>query len=287
MSNLITFILNNLIPLLFVLIAAIPGIYLAARNDFIIIKNKKYNNFFTRAMYTILPTTTFVLVLCIPISFFPDIFPETTNIIMNTFGSNVVLVIPAISGILFLLFVHKYLLRKDIPPEYWPDFEKYELYVYFPDIKIDAGGVYGTKFHTPTPKKGSKELKKSTQIGELIIDFKSMKGKDIAYGSYGEIVVSEKALNLFKSNKLTGFQEQAVRNWKDSKVKTGEKYFQLTSTHTMPPISAKTKLFSSSLGTYIVDHLVHYDKTVLPVSDFSHSLEIFGVYRLEYTFLQN
>jgi hypothetical protein len=210
-----------------------------------------------------------------------------TSAIVNAFGPNVVLVVPAVFATLFLLLVHKFILRTGTPPEYWSDFEKYELYVYFPDIRIDASDVYGTKFHMPDFNKNTKELKNAIQIGELIIDFKSMKGKDIAYGSNGEIIVSEKALNLFKSNNLTGFREQSVRNWKDSKVKTNEKYFQLMSTHTMPPMSAKTKFFKSSMGTYIVDHLVHYDKTVLPASDFNHSLEVFGFLKLEYTFIQS
>jgi hypothetical protein len=181
--------------------------------------------------------------------------------------------------------MHKFFLRNDMPPEYLPDFEKYELYVYMPDIKIDAGSSYGTKFSEPIVKKGSKELQKLKQVGELIIDFKSLAGKDIAYGHYGEIIVSEKALELFKDNNLTGFQEQAVRNWKDSKIKTGEKYFQLISTYSMPPVSAKTKIvkyfptklsFLFSTFVYIEDHILYYDKSISSISDFNTSFELFG-----------
>ena len=277
--------MNNLIIFSFIFIVLIPGIYLALRNDFLIIKNKKYNHFFIRAIYTIPLPTLFVLFFSSAVVFiFRFLLVETTNTIVNTFGEAVVLVIPIFFAILCIWFVHATYLRNDVPPEYWPDFEKYELYVYMPDIKMDENITYKTKFHTPAPKKNSKKLQKLIQIGELVIDYKYLKGKDITYGLNGEIVVNEKALELFKNNNLTGFQEQPVRNLKNSKVKTEEKYFQLIPTHTMPPVSAETKIveyftnhsiFMSST-VYINDRIVRYNKSVLPVSDFNVSLEVFG-----------
>jgi len=279
--------MSNFIILLsiFIFITLIPGIYLALRKDFLIIKNKKYNNFFVRAIYTIPWSTPFVLVSSSAAVFiFQFVFVETTNAIVNTFGTAVVLVIPTVFAIFYICFAHAAYLRNDVPPEHWPDFEKYKLYVYMPDIKMNEGSTYKTKRHWPAPEKDLKELQKPIQIGELVIDFKYLKDKEIAYGFNGEIVVSEKTLELFKNNNLTGFQEQPVRNLKDSKAKPEEKYFQLISTHKMPPVSAETKIvkyftnrsFFMSSTVYIGDHIVYYNKSILPVPDFNVSLEVFG-----------
>lgn len=277
--------MNNLVIFLFFLVAAIPGIYLALRNNFVIFNNKNCNNFFMRAIYTVPLTTGLVLLPCLPITlFFPIIFSGITNTLMNMFGPAAVLIAPLVVGILFILFMHALFLRNDVPPEYWQDFEKYELYIYMPNIKVDGGEEYYEANFTPPDLIDLRELQKLIQPGELVIDFKYLMDKEIAYTRFGEIIVSEKALALFKNNNLTGFQEQPVHNWKDSKIKTGEKYFQLMPIHTMPAVSTETKivkystkrtiLFSTLL--YIQDRLVYYDKSVLPVPDFNHSLEIFG-----------
>ncbi|WNY24072.1 hypothetical protein MmiHf6_13970 [Methanimicrococcus hongohii] len=270
--------MNNFIVFLLFLIAMIPGIYLATKNNFVIIKNRKYNSFIIRAIY-LLPLTTILVLL--PVSIIIYIFSnlEIGHTIMDTFGEPIILAVPAIFGLLFIFIVHKYFLRKDMPPEYWPDFEKYELYVYMPEINIQGGGTFGTKFTKPINQKGLKELQRQKQLNELIIDFKSMKDKDIACTYYGEIVVSEKALELFKEKSLTGFQEQTVKNSKDSRFKTEIKYYQLIPTHIMPPMSTETKIIRyirPSVKIYIADNLVYYDESVLPTQDFNISLELFG-----------
>ncbi|WNY27823.1 hypothetical protein [Methanolapillus ohkumae] len=147
-----------------------------------------------------------------------------------------------------------------------------------PKYKILGGKHFGTKFTNPK-RKSSDELLIYEQIDDLIIDIKNLNGKEIAYTTTGEIVVSEDILNLFKENNLTGYQIRTVKNFRKNYA-SKKRYFQIMTDSLMPSVSPATIIKSKSgLLSYknLVEKSLYYNKNeVFNLPDFNKSLEYFG-----------
>ncbi|MCL2142030.1 MAG: hypothetical protein FWH46_04050, partial [Methanimicrococcus sp.] len=251
----------NYLILFYFLISAIPGIYLATKKYFLVILNPKYNRFIIRLLYCVPSLTPFVLVLSLfPLFGFDVYFNNFSQILVEKFTIYIALLCPLLTSLLFIIILKKYFIRTDIPPEFWPNFMNHELYVFIPHIRIIGGSYYHTRFEYPK-KREPDQLLIGKQIGNLILDFKKL--KDINYTSTGEFVISEKVLDIFQKNNLTGYQIQPVLDY--NKSSSSELYYQIIPKYTMPLFSSETSVHSKKtpqLRVFVLNDLFYYNSCV-------------------------
>ena len=260
----------------------IPGLYLASKNNFLISPNPKYRNFFVRCIFLI--PCPFILTLLMSL-----IFGFILSKIFVGFEQYTFLISPLVVVAFSIFIFKKYLLRKDLPPEYWSDFEEHELYVYSSLNEFSAysspylirgGNVYGTKFDFPKVKNAN-ELFLPIQKENLILDLNSLQKKNIHFASthFNEIIVSQYGLEILEKNGVGGFKVKPVKNNKISESGDEIVYYQLFSESVMSPFSPQTEIIRKTpqLRQFILSNQFFYDSNILENSlDFNQSYEIFG-----------
>ena len=256
----------NLIPFIIpFFIATLPGLYLASKN-FLFFKNKKLNSFPIRLFFLIPGASILCIAFLAFVSLSLYIFSSYLDELNLT--SIIILVILSMIGSLLAIFYFKKYLKDELPPEYQTDFMDHELYVFMPvGKKINDRASYQPSDNAI----GSVRI----QIMDLKISAKKLKG-DIFFTKYGALIVSNKTLEIFNENTLTGYQ---IRDILDEKTKDKlSTHFQLVPTFTMPPMSAQTKLKRGLVsGLLIPDDKIYYNSIVLKhVSDFNKTFEYIG-----------
>ena len=270
---------DNISILICFIFMLMPGIYLAAKKYFLIIPNKKYNIFPIRLLFTI-PAG-------IAISFL------VTIVAMCVFGIGLRYILPfedyfsiliILSSIFTIAAFEKYFMRKDIPPEYDPDFMNYELYIYMPLQKIPRKKY--NQFSFPQGVQYDKELLTGTQKEDLKLNIKYL-DKDFAFTDCGDIVINERGLLKFSENGFENLFEKrlikAIKGLRRQPYDLDEPYFQLLPTHTLPSFDVKTKIrqivANFSLRIYAIDDKFYYSrKMVTEAADFNITSEILGAY---------
>ncbi|WNY27817.1 hypothetical protein [Methanolapillus ohkumae] len=270
----------NFLILSTLLISLIPGIYFSTKKNFLIAYSERYNVFWIKLIYTT-PAFSMTIFLLSAYAFVlePNYFVSPENIEMTQ--GILSFIISIIISLLFILIVNKFMIKNDKELQIDKEMEskEYDLYVCCQNQKYRnfGGKKDGTKFSYP--KRKGRELLVGTQMEDMIIDFKKLKGIDYALTHNGEIIVSEKALNILHKNNLSGFQVRSVRN-KKSKMIVEEKYFQLLATQLMPPTMPETKIYDMLYlmgNEVLVDDLVYYYQSeVSNVLDFNSTFEYFG-----------
>ena len=270
---------ENQIVLICFIFMLLPGIYLAAKKYFLVIPNKKYNIFPIRLLFTI-PAG-------IAISFLISIIP------ICVFGIFLRYILPfdyyswiliMLSSIFTTATFKRYFVRNDIPPEYDPDFEKHELYIYMPLQKIPRKKY--NQFSFPQGIQYDKDLLTGTQKEDLKLNFKHL-NKDFAFTDCGDIIVNEKAFSKLSENGFDNLFEKrpikAIKGFRQQPYDLEEPYFQLLPIRILHPFDTKTeikKIFGNfSLRGYAVDDKFYYNKKVMTdITDFNTTSEILGAY---------
>ena len=169
---------------------------------------------------------------------------------------------------ILIIFIFKKVLRTDLPFEDQRDLNKHDLYIFMQNKReIEDSFSY----------KGTGEKRPGyvvAQVKEISANFSKM-GKDLLFTEYGELIVSVRALNVFKENKLTGYKTKSVID-KKSKQKS-DSYFQLITDELMP-LSSKTEFKKGLFGSILIaEDRAYYDKNILTTAaDFNRTTEYLG-----------
>ena len=125
----------------YIIVSAVPGLWLAAQKNFLIIPNRKYDIFPVRFLFMV-PLVFVVLMLSGTSDFFIDAaFPELYQTLPERFGIYIGLLEPLSVSLVVIPAIRLFVLRKDLPPEKDPDFMNYDLYVYHPKPEIDTSCI--------------------------------------------------------------------------------------------------------------------------------------------------
>ncbi|WP_316557238.1 hypothetical protein [Methanimicrococcus hongohii] len=253
---------------------------MATKKYFLIPSNKKYNIFWVRLLFTI-PigiAVTFLLTVSMVVIF--GLFLRYILPFDDYF-----LLLVATSSVFTIFAFQKYFVRKDVPPEYDPNFADYESYVFMPLQKIPQRKY--NKFAFPSEKEIQTNLTLGIQKENLKLNYKTIVNKNFVFTESGEIIVTEKIFQEFEKN---GFNNefklrpiQAVKGLTQKPYEMNETYYQLIPLHTMPPLNSKTEIkkvkANLSLRQYVVDDKFYYNQDVMKnISNFNVMTEILGAY---------
>jgi len=260
--------------LLCFIFAILPGIYLAGIKYFMVILNEKYNIFLIRLLFTI-PLGALITFIS---SVGPILF---LNVIMGNHYFDYIYVASIILSSLFsILIFHKYLIRKDIPPEFDPDFINHELYVYMPLLKIPCF-KYNQSVFPPTIR-SYKKLSIGLQKEDLKLNFKDLKGEDIVFTDCGEIIVNQKALSIIEKHLNFSFETRSVKDYRSKPYVLTEEYFQLLTKPVMPSIhpqaDMKKEKSNASFGIYAMNKFCYSKNVMKSISCFNVTTEFLGSY---------
>jgi hypothetical protein len=261
-----------LIPsILFILLLLISPIYLAAQKNFLFIPNQNRNSYAIRLLFLIPGTTGLLIGYCFFVwSFFILFFTNFSDSMYNIFGYYSLLPLPLLGSFLLILLIKKYVLRKDRPSEFQPDFLNYDLYIYMPSIREIDDSI---SFQNPR-NYSSQSI--ATQVQDIILDYKDLSKEDILFTKYGELVATIFASSIFEKNNLTGYQHRPTLEKETMTV--SNIYTQLIS-FPISPLSSSTKFKTGTLPYRILvkDDQIYYNSSILnEVSDFNRSSEYFG-----------
>jgi len=143
-------------------------------------------------------------------------FRDFSLLLADKFTNSIVLLCPLLASIFWIFIFEKYLIRKNIPFEFQPNFLNHKLYVFIPDVRTESGSAsmpnillhtvapFNTNFVYPAKKDLKKQLVFGKQIDSLIMDFKFL--NRVNFTTTGELVVNDEALKIFQRNNLTGYQ---------------------------------------------------------------------------------
>jgi len=269
----------------FILSAALPGIYLASKKDFIYTLNPKCNLFLIRLLFT---TPIFIffnsVISAIIVQSTVWIFPEFTKTIFDTLGHYSASIVP-----LFFSLVLIYFLKRHLPTDSTiisQTRKKYELYVYFSEEPIPDSRSLGTKYNVINKDREKNELKISSLVGNLIIDGRYMRSEYMGFAQYGgEIVITSEGLKIIEEENLSGFNTRPVKIHEGyklfSKAENAENRIchQLMCHHLMPNLASPTRIntFKRPLSILVHRSKYYYNQQVLKeVLDFNQTLEFFG-----------
>ena len=269
--------MDYMLPFYF-LLSTLPGIYLATKKYFMVIPNPKYNRFVIKLLYCVPFLGSFTLLFSLfPWFVFILFFDDFTPFLVEKFTIYITLLCPLLTSILFILILKKYFIRKDLPPEFRPDFMDHELYVFMPHNQIFRGAFQNTKYESPV-KGTSNKLWIPKQMGNLILDFKIL--NKINYTAASAFVINEEVLEIFQKNNLTGYRIQPVSNSNKSSSTSDVSYHQVIPLNTMPSFSPKTIVQSKNtpyLRVFVRDDIFYYNADVMDnVFDFNATSEILG-----------
>jgi len=250
--------MNNLFfYFVFILFSLLPVVYLAKHKTFLFIDNEKNNNFLIRFIF-LLPgilATEFVFYLVCFILF----------AIFDLFWIWVLLMSIPIS--ILIIFIFKKVLRTDLPFEDQRDLDQYALYIFIPNKReIEDSASYKA-----TGKIGY--ARTGIQVKKISANFSKI-NRDILFTEHGELIVSIHALNVFKENKLTGYDTTSVIDKKSGQE--SDFYFQLI-TNKLQPLSSQTEFKKGILGSVLIAEEAFYDHNILETAaDFNRTAEYLG-----------
>jgi hypothetical protein len=242
----------------------LPAIYLAKQKNFLIIKNKRINGFFFRLFFLFPGVFLFEFLVFI---FLNLVFISKSLSPSDLFYWEIILIVSIPTSGLLILFFKKFVLRTNFPSEE-KNLDKFDLYIFIPNRrKIDDSSSYRIKGRFGSIRIG-------VQVRELSADF-SKTNEEILFTKRGELIASIRALNIFKGNKLTGYEIKPVID-KENKQESGL-YFQLIASE-LHPLSLKTVFLKGLFGTSLIDEdYVYYNKNILlTVADFGRTVEYVG-----------
>lgn len=270
----------NYFAISYIFVSAVPGLWLAAQKNFLIIPNRNYDIFPVRFLF--MPSfSVFVLLLSYLLDFFiAAAFPELYQTLPERFGIYIGLLEPLSVSLVMISAIRLFVLRKDLPPEKDPDFMNYDLYVYQPLIKITAPGILKQNcLDIDTIDTVSVSTLRVMKAKDYFRDKEAIKRLDILL-TRDEMIASPRAVNLFSAYGLTGFEASPIT----VKGLGGDEdfygpFYRIRSLHKMPhmapPTIIKKTLISSDM--WIVDDLIYYDSdTISSAADFNESLESIG-----------
>ncbi|MDV0444655.1 hypothetical protein MmiAt1_01870 [Methanimicrococcus sp. At1] len=278
--------------LLFLIIPILPGIYLALQKNFIFSWNPKTDSFFLRLFFTTPGLWILNVILsAFIVNSFPNFFPEFSESVSQIFGVWSSLLFPMVIDTFFIFFIRKYILTEDLP-YFLSKLVSSELYLYIPN-GADAG--ISATYEITNKKRKSTELPISMATTNLVINLAQTGNKDIILSIFGEIIITEKVLNLFQKNNIGGFYARPVRTVFEEVTESFfdgviakkidvdssliQQRYQIICSSFLPPTVPPTKIKISRfpLKITIPDFKLYYPRDILlNVKDINQTSESFG-----------
>ncbi|WNY25851.1 hypothetical protein [Methanolapillus millepedarum] len=272
----------------FILMATLPGIYLAARENFIYTENKKYNLFIIRLLFTIpLFFIANVLISMIFARIFISLFPKISSYFEGLVGNYAVVLVPFIFSLILIILLKIYIVPpRDLKINYLEEIidKDFDLYVFHPNEVMPDGRTMGTRFDIANKKRKEDQLPIRSQLTDLAADFRYLEGEYLMMTTHGEIVVSNQALEILKENGISGFYTRPVKKDESYRVFSKAdpadnfKYKQLVCNHFMPKMSPPTEIVTKKYPLKVlVSGDIYYNQQILSeISDFNQTSEYFG-----------
>jgi len=265
--------MNYLPFILCFLLILFPLIYLAGHSFFFFTPNKKRNSFIIRLFFLTPGTLIISFGFCVFVwSIFFVFFENFSYSVYNIFGYYSLLPLPLFVSSFLLLFSKKYILRKDIPPEFQSDFFDYDLYVYMPSIR-EVDDRPAVKIHSNT---ASISQLVNGPDRDLVLNCNDLPDKNILFTKYGGIIINNFASSIFETNNLTGYRSRPI--FEKKTISPSNIYMHIISS-SLPPLSPLTKITKAKFPyrSLVKNDQVYYNSTILKeASDFNRSFEYFG-----------
>lgn len=264
----------------YIIVSAVPGLWLAAQKNFLVIPNRNYDIFPVRFLF-MAPLVFCVLLLSGSSDLIIGIaFPELYQTLPERFGIYIGLLEPLCVSLVTIPAVRLFILRKDMPPEKDPDFMNCDLYVYQPKAKIQTFGISKQNcLDADTFSVG--DIYMNTKAGDHFTEKEAIKRSDILLTNRGEMIASPRAVDLFSAYGLTGFGASPISiKGLGGDEKFYGPFYRIRSLHKMPHMAPPTVVRKRSLintEVWIVDDLIYYDPDAISsADDFNESLEDIG-----------
>jgi len=287
--------------LLYFLITVLPGIYCAVNKNFIYTLNPKYNYFILRFFFAVPGLSIYVFLFSFPFFiFFPfDIFEVALYSSEMPSDIYVTLLIPLFVSLLGIFLLHRYVIPTESPEILQRKNLDHELFIYFQNTnKIFDGKSNGTKFE-PIRKREKGKAPIGKQLTELIIMYEEIKRKNIGFTEAGEIVLTQKGLDIFNAHQINGFSTRPAKLnlLKMSKKRSdltfpkekdftyidenGQRYYQIITSSVLPPLLPQTKIKTKDglmvWESFVTDSKLYYNRQILEnIQDINHTDEYFG-----------
>jgi len=265
--------MNYLPFILCILLILLPLIYLATCRNFFFTPNQKRNSLLIR-LFFLAPGTLMISfgLFGFVWSIFIVFFENFSYSVYNTFGYYSLLPLSLFGSSLLFLFSKTYILRKDIPPEFQPNFFDYDLYVYIPSIR-EVDDHPAIKFRLNTV--AISQLVNGPDR-DLVLNCSDLPDKNILFTKYGGIIINNSASSIFEKNNLTGYRCRPI--FEKKTISPSNVYMQIISS-SLPPLSSSTKITKVKFPYRVLvkDDQIYYNSKILKeVSDFNRSFEHFG-----------
>ena len=282
--------------LLYFLITALPGIYCAVNKNLLYALNPKYNYFILRLFFATPGLSICVFLFSFPLFIFTSFDPfQTLYVSTMPTGFYITLLIPLFISLLGIFLLHRYIIPTESPEILQRGNFEHELFIYFQNKnKISDGKSNGTRFDPVRRyQKGVALVEK--QLTDLIIMYKEIKGKNIGFTGSGELVLSQKGLDIFNVHQITGFSTRPVKlnlvkrksDLKGKKEKdftyideNGQQYYQIITPSILPSLLPQTKIKTKEGWTwesFVTDSKLYYNHHILEnIADLNQTSEYFG-----------
>ena len=267
--------------ILFALAAILPGIYLASKKNLFSTPNPGYNNLISRFLYSA-PLFFLINVLFSGISIYIILKYPMFGILLRSFGHYSAFLIPLLFSLIVILCFKVYFSKRDADSKKDKKAQKeYDLYFYTPSNVFPNN----THYKILNTNRGENELPIPFPKSDVVVDTDYyMNDKNIGISAYGrEIVVTEKGLEIFKEEKLSGYYTRPAKTTAGfrpaSWAKDTSKYVQIVCSRPMPKLSplTKIKVFKKPFSILVPDDKFYYDQKILSdVSDINQTNEYFG-----------
>ena len=257
--------------IVYILISSIFGLWLASRKTFIIIPNSEYNNYLTRAFFSVPYSVILISVICalsyLPVITFPAVSGNLSPFLQDymTFSCIEALIL----DLIFIAVYHFYIIPGKFPEEIRKDFKDHEFYLFRP-VSYDFINMQ---------KPGKERV--TTDAGLPEFYFRTPKSKDmnILSGKDGLLILRKDAAEILEGKGLTGYhlkpvgcasdQKRYADREKDTeKQNDGHKpdsdhpesiYFRLYPEERLPAVSEKTVFEVRKSSVAVKDEDIYYN----------------------------
>lgn len=256
-----------------ILLSAVPGLYVAAHKNFIVIP--EHDSFLLRAAFSVPALsagsigTAFVIIIFYQL--LRSLYGLGSDWSFNAALLSFILSVPAV-----ILIFRCILIPRSVPHRFQNNSPDHELYAYLPkpDYKLNL------LYNPPMPRRSDLREKylrdAAVPKAELkILDHLNMTAVLTCYGEY---IINEYGLSQLEAAHLSGFAAKELYDSHPHPYQAKNRYFLLEISSVMMPLSPETKTTKGSYFAVLKDEFIYDPSVKTSASDFNLSFESFNYY---------